>query len=89
MRENIIYNLSLSSSQITSLVFESYAVIKLHIDPSVKPQQFVIPSLLHTTPIMDHIGIARIAKHTSEDRILPDLRTNIENGQTRDMDPER
>ena len=38
--------------------------------------------LLHTTPIMDHIGIARIAKHTSEDRILQDLRAHVENGQT-------
>ena len=36
----------------------------------------------YTPPITDHIGIARIAKHTSEDRILQDLRTHVENGQT-------
>ena len=37
---------------------------------------------LHTTPIMDHLGIARIAKHTNEDTTLRKLRKLIEDGKT-------
>ena len=37
---------------------------------------------LHTTPIIDHLGIARIAKHTNEDTTLRKLRKLIEDGKT-------
>ena len=38
--------------------------------------------LLHTTPAMDHIGLATIAEHTSKDPILHALRSIIMKGQT-------
>lgn len=38
--------------------------------------------LLHTTPIIDHIGIAAIAKSTNEDPVLPQLRSIFQKGQT-------
>ena len=38
--------------------------------------------MLHTTPLMDHLGLATIAQHTSDDRILNALRNIVLKGQT-------
>jgi len=37
---------------------------------------------LHTTPVVDHIGLATIAEQTTADKTLKKLKTLIENGQT-------
>ena len=37
---------------------------------------------LHTTPIIDHIGLSTIAEHTTSDSILKDLREIIKEGKT-------
>ena len=36
---------------------------------------------LHTTPVMDHIGLSTIAEHTTSDTTLNCLRSMIKNGQ--------
>ena len=46
--------------------------------------------MLHTTPIIDHIGLSTIAEHTASDPILKDLREIIKEGKTwilRDSSP--
>ena len=37
--------------------------------------------MLHTTPIIDHIGLSTMAEHTTSDIILKDLREIIEEGK--------
>ena len=37
---------------------------------------------LHTTPIMDNIGLAAIAKQTKEDEVLTELVDIIKQGKT-------
>ena len=38
--------------------------------------------MLHTTPIMDNIGLATIAQHTDNDKVLSTLRKIVKSGQT-------
>ena len=38
--------------------------------------------MLHTTPVMDSIGLATIASHTKSDAILSDLTALIKQGET-------
>ena len=38
--------------------------------------------ILHTTPIMDNIGLATIAKQTKEDKVLAELVDTIKQGKT-------
>ena len=38
--------------------------------------------VLHTTPVIDHIGLATIAQHTSSNTTLKHLRSLIRSGQT-------
>ena len=38
--------------------------------------------MLHTTPIIDHIGLSIIAEHTTSDPVLKDLREIIKKGKT-------
>ena len=37
--------------------------------------------LLHTTPVIDHLGISLIAKHTKEDPILSQLLDIVKSGK--------
>lgn len=46
--------------------------------------------MLHTTPLMDSIGLAEIAEHTTDDNTLSTLRKLVQTGQTwipKDADP--
>ena len=38
--------------------------------------------MLHTMPIIDHIGLSTIAEHTTSDPILKDVREIIKEGKT-------
>ena len=43
--------------------------------------------ILHTLPIIDHIGLSTIAEHTTSDPILKDLREIIKEGIPKDSSP--
>ncbi len=56
---------------------------KLSIDEQNEPDELNnLLYMLHTTPIMDHIGLSTIVKHTNEDNILCSLRKLVNKGQT-------
>ena len=71
------------NNQAVCLSRHAIPISKLPVDEQNESDDLIkLLYTLHTTPIIDHIGLARIAKCTTDDPTLHNLREIIQKGQT-------